>query len=292
MLALDLGVFHRTSRTPSLREATGWTGVWVSLALLFAVGVYWFSGIEKTLEFLTGYLLEYSLSIDNIFVFILIFSYFNIPIRYQHRVLFWGIIGAVLMRGIFIIVGASLLARFSWIMFVFGAFLILSGIKMVKPMEDKIDLDSNFVVRLIRRWLPVTGEFEGHKFFIRRDGGLYATPLFLALLLVESTDVVFALDSIPAIFGVTQDPFIVYTSNIFAILGLRSLYFLLAGVVAQFRYLRVGLAGVLVFIGLKMLASQFYHIPTVISLLIIVGMLSLSILASVVINPVHDSDRV
>lgn len=285
MLALDLGVFHRTTRVPSLREASIWTSVWVSLALLFAVGVYRWSGAEPGLQFLTGYILEYSLSIDNIFVIILIFSYFRIPSMYQHRVLFWGIIGAVAMRGLFIVIGASLLARFDWIMLIFGGFLVISGLRMLTHDDGEVDPESHPLLRLLSGRLPITDTLHGERFFVRIDGRLHATPLFLVLVLVESTDLVFALDSIPAIFGVTRDPFIVYTSNIFAILGLRSLYFLLAGVMGRFRYLKIGLSGVLVFIGTKMLLADYYHVPTSVSLLVIVTIIGLSIIASLAIKP-------
>lgn len=298
MLALDLGVFHRTVRVPTLREAAGWTTLWVSLALLFAGGLYRFAGADTALQFITGYILEYSLSVDNIFVFILIFSYFRIPLQFQHRVLFWGIIGAVVMRATFIIIGASLLARFGWVMWVLGAFLIVTGFRMATQRDESMDPTANPVLRWMQKRLPMTDQLHGHHFFVREGGRLVATPLFLVLVLLESTDVVFALDSIPAIFGVTRDPFIVYTSNIFAILGLRSLYFLLAGVVGRFRYLKLGLSGVLVFIGTKMVLSDVYHVPTHISLLVIVSILSLSVIASLVIKappeargePIGDED--
>ncbi len=269
MLALDLGVFHRKAHAVSTREAAGWTIVWVSLAFLFGVGVYFLRGAEKGLEFATGYLIEYSLSVDNIFVFVLIFTYFAVPAAYQHRVLFWGILGALVMRGLMIAAGAALLKEFHWIIYLFGAFLIVTGIRMARHRDTEIHPEQNPLVRLFRRLMPVTGEYHGERFFVRQAGKLAATPLFIALLMVETTDLIFAVDSIPAIFAVTQDPFIVYTSNVFAILGLRSLYFLLRGAVDKFHYLKLSLAAVLGFVGVKMVLTDLYKIPVALSLAVI-----------------------
>ncbi len=277
MLAVDLGLFHRRAHEVSLREATVWSAVWMALALLFNAGIYVFRGKEQAVQFLTGYLIEKSLSVDNIFVFALVFGYFAVPKIYQHRVLFWGILGALVMRAAFILAGSALLARFHWIIYVFGAFLIVTGIKMALSRSSEIDLEKNPLLRLARRLVPVTdGYREGH-FFVREGGRWLATPMFLVLILLESTDLVFAVDSIPAIFAVTQDPFLVYTSNIFAILGLRSLYFLLAGVMDRFRYLKLGLAAVLVFVGVKMTLAEVYKIPSAVSLGVIALTLALAI---------------
>ncbi len=290
MLALDLGVFHRTSHVISVKEASIWTGVWISLALTFNVGIYFFwealvpgSGYtnnEAALAFLTGYLIEKSLSIDNVFVIALIFSYFAVPAMYQHRVLFWGILGALVMRATMILVGAALIKEYHWIIYIFGAFLIFTGIKMAFNKEEELDPESNPVVKLARRFIPISKEFSGDRFFIKEAGRWVATPLFLVLLMVETTDLIFAVDSIPAIFAVTQDPFLVYTSNVFAILGLRSLYFVLAGVMNQFHYLKLGLAVILTFVGVKMLIVDFYKIPTMVSLGVIATILAVSVGAS------------
>ena len=290
MLALDLGVFHRKSHVISLKEAGIWSVVWISLALLFNLGLYFFwdqisyesayTNTEAALAFFTGYLIEKSLSVDNIFVFVLIFTFFAVPAAFQHRVLFWGIIGALIMRGALIAVGAVLLKEFHLIIYIFGAFLIFTGIRMAMHKNEEMHPERNPLVKLLRRVMPVTENYEGDKFFLRRAGKLMATPLFLVLLLVESTDLIFALDSIPAIFAVTNDPFIVYTSNVFAILGLRSLYFLLAGVVDKFHYLKLGLSVVLVFVGIKMVIVDFYKIPVGLSLGIIAAILASSIAAS------------
>lgn len=290
MLALDLGVFHRKSHAVSGREALTWSLVWISLSLVFNVIIYFFwdrmmpgssyTNREAALAFLTGYLIEKSLSVDNIFVFILIFSFFAVPAAYQHRVLFWGILGALIMRGALIAVGATLLKEFHWIIYVFGAFLIFTGIRMWFHKDGEVHPDKNPVVKFFRKFMPVTETFEKDKFFVRRAGTLMATPLFLILLIVESTDLVFAVDSIPAIFAVTTEPFIVYTSNVFAILGLRALYFLLANVMDKFQYLKLGLAAVLTFVGTKMVIVDFYHVPVGVSLLVVAGILTISILAS------------
>ena len=290
MLALDLGVFHRKSHAVSGKEALTWSLVWISLSLVFNAIIYFFwdrmmpqstyTNTEAALAFFTGYLIEKSLSVDNIFVFILIFSFFGVPAAYQHRVLFWGILGALLMRGALIAVGAALLEQFHWIIYLFGAFLIFTGIRMARHQEEEIHPDQNPVVKFFRKLMPVTENFEKDKFFIRRAGKILATPLFLILLIVESTDLVFAVDLIPAIFAVTREPFIVYTSNVFAILGLRALYFLLANVMDKFQYLKLGLSAVLTFIGIKMVIVDLYHIPVGLSLAIVASILTIAVLAS------------
>jgi tellurite resistance protein TerC len=280
MLALDLGVFHRKAHAVTVREAAACSAVWVALALFFNVVIYLWKGKEPALQFLAGYLIEKSLSVDNIFVFVLIFGYFAVPAAYQHRVLFWGILGALLMRGAFIAAGAALLAKFHWIIYLFGAFLVVTGVKMALVRSEGIHPERNPLVRLTRRLIPVTADYHGQSFLVRQGGRLVATPLLLVLLLVESTDLVFAVDSIPAIFAITSDPFIVYTSNVFAILGLRSLYFLLAGVVGKFHFLKLGLSVVLAFVGVKMLLTDVAKIPIGISLAVIAAVIGVSILAS------------
>lgn len=282
MLALDLGVFHRKSKEISVKEAFLWTGFWVLLAFIFNVIVYYTQGSEKAFEFFTGYLIEKSLSVDNIFVIILIFSYFQVPASYQHRVLFWGILGALVMRGIFIFAGVELIARFHWLIYIFGGFLVYTGIKIVSSGDMKIDPEKNPVIKLARRFFSVTEKFEGDKFFVKRDGKKWATPLFLVLVLIESTDLIFAVDSIPAILAVSDDAFIVYTSNVFAILGLRSLYFALAGIERYFKYLKFGVSAILIFVGIKMAIIDFYKIPIEISLAFIFIALSLATLASMI----------
>lgn len=285
MLALDLGVFHRKAHEVALREALMWTGIWLGTAMAFLVGVYFYGGTEPGLEFLTGYLIELSLSVDNIFVFALVFSYFAVPSRYQHRVLFWGIIGALIMRALMIAIGAALIHRFHWVIYVFGAFLVLTGLRMLKHRGVDVDPEGNPVVKLARRLFPLTKQYHGHKFFITREGRRFATPLFLVLLVVEASDVMFAIDSIPAVFGITQDTFIVYTSNVFAILGLRSLYFALAGVLRVFHYLPIGLAVILVLIGIKMLISEIYVVPIGIALGMVVTIIAASIALSLAFPP-------
>ena len=286
ILALDLGVLHRRSEKVSLKEAATWSAVWVALSLCFAFAIWRTMGEEKGLEFLTGYLIEYALSVDNIFVFVLIFTYFKVPENYQHRVLFWGIIGALLLRGVMIVAGSALVTRFSWTLYVFGAFLVFTGIRMaVQNDEDAYNPERDPVLRLSRRLIPVTADYRGDKFFVHEPDATgkmryAATPLFIVLLIVDTTDVIFATDSIPAIFAVTRDPFIVYTSNICAVLGLRALYFLLASVVDKFVYLKLGLSLVLIFIGGKMLLEPFIHIPIVGSLGVVGAVLGASILAS------------
>ncbi len=280
LLALDLGVFHRKAHVVRLREAAAWSAVWIALALTFNAGVFYFRGAEKGTEFLTGYLIEKSLSVDNIFVFVLLFTYFAVPPQYQHRVLFWGILGALVMRGILIITGAALLERFHWVMYIFGAILIMSGIRMLTQRHEELHPERNPVVRLLRRFLPVTSGYKGQRFFVRRGAVFMLTPLAIVLVIVETTDLIFAIDSIPAIFAITRDPFIVYTSNVFAILGLRALYFLLAGVVQQFVYLKVGLSAILVWVGAKMLLTDVYKVPTLVSLGVVAVVLAAAMAAS------------
>ncbi|MBC8162927.1 MAG: TerC family protein [Roseiflexaceae bacterium] len=293
MLALDLGVFHRDAHEVKFKEAAGWSVLWISMALVFNVVLYLFwdrispgstyTNSEAGLAFLTGYLLEKSLSVDNIFVIALIFGYFAVPQRYQHRVLFWGILGALVMRGVMIALGATLIKEFHWIIYIFGAFLIFTGIRMAFHKDEGIDPEKNPIIKLFRRFMPVSNEYDGQKFFTRQHGILMATPLFLCLIMVEFTDLVFAVDSIPAIFAVTQDPFIVYTSNVFAILGLRSLYFVLADMIHKFHYLKLGLAVVLTFVGVKMLLTDTaWKIPTEISLGVVVSIIAASVIASLV----------
>lgn len=280
MLALDLGVFNRKAHAISLREAALWSGVWIGLSLLFNAVLFFWQGSDKALEFFTAYLIEKSLSVDNIFVFVLIFSSFAVPAAYQHRVLFWGILGALVMRGVLIALGTTLILLLHWVLYIFGAFLVFTGIRLAFRQEKEIHPDKNPLVRLTRRYLPISDQFEGARFFVRHNGQRVATPLLLVLVLIESTDVIFALDSIPAILAITVDPFIVYTSNVFAILGLRALYFLLAGSMQRFRYLNVGLAAILVFVGVKMLLTDLVHIPIGLSLGCIALILAASIAAS------------
>jgi tellurite resistance protein TerC len=282
MLAIDLGVFNRKAHAVSAKEAGIWTAVWISLALVFNVILYFWRGSEPALQFLTGYLIEKALSVDNLFVFALLFTLFAVPAQYQHRVLFWGVLGALVMRAVFIAAGAALIENFHWIIYVFGAFLVYTGIKLARHKETTIEPDKNPLVRLFRRIFPITSTYEGEHFFVRRAGKLMATPLLLVLVMVESTDLVFAVDSIPAIFAVTRDPFIVYTSNVFAILGLRSLYFLLANALDKFYYLKPALAVILSFVGVKMLITDIYHIPIALSLGIIVMLLTVGIIASII----------
>ena len=281
MLAVDLGVFHRKAHEVSLREATAWSIVWVTLAMVFNGWIWYAWGKGPALEFLTGYLIEKSLSVDNIFVFVMLFSYFAVPRQYQHRVLFWGILGALLMRGVFIGVGAYVLEQFHWVLYLFGAILILTGIKMMMRQESHSP-ENNPVLKWMRRVLPLTDRYHGQNFWIKEGAKWVATPLFLVLVMVELTDLVFAIDSIPAIFAVTKEPFLVYTCNVFAILGLRSMYFLLAGVVHRFVYLKYGLAAVLLFVGTKMILIDVYKIPTALSLAVVLSTITTSIVASLV----------
>jgi tellurite resistance protein TerC len=285
MLALDLGVFHRRAHEVRIREALFWSGFWIALSLLFNLGVYFERGSETALEFLTGYLLEKSLSVDNIFVFLMIFTYFRVPYLHQHKVLFWGILGALIMRALFILMGVTLIQKFHWVIYVMGGFLIITGIKMATQKDKEINPERNPVLRLFRRLMPVTENYEGGRFFVRRNRRLFATPLFIVVLVVETTDVIFAVDSIPAILAITQDPFIVYTSNVFAILGLRALYFALAGIMQLFHYLPYGLSLILVFVGIKMLLVDIYKIPIGIALGTVAAVLAISVIASIVFPP-------
>jgi tellurite resistance protein TerC len=280
MLAFDLGVFHRKTHTVKLKEALTWTGVWIVLALIFNVGVWQVRGEEAGLQFLAGYLIEKSLSVDNLFVFLIVFSTFRVAPIYQHKVLFWGVLGALIMRGALIVAGTALLERFHWTIYLFGGFLVLTGLKLLLQKDETPQLEKNIVVRLARKWLPLTPDYVEGRFFVRENGKRFVTPLFLVLLTVEFTDLIFALDSIPAIFAVTPDPFIVYSSNVFALLGLRSLFFALSGVMVLFSRLKIGLAIILAFVGVKMMIVDIYKIPIGLSLGVIGGILALSVVAS------------
>jgi tellurite resistance protein TerC len=283
LLALDLGVFHRHAHAVSMKEAGIWSAVWISLALIFNAGLYVFTGPGPAMEFFTGYVIEKSLSVDNIFVFVLIFTYFKVPDMYQHRVLLWGVLGALVMRAALIFAGTALIERFHWIMYFFGGFLLITGIKMAFQKHEAGDPSKSWVVRTFKRLMPVSDEYDGDHFFTVKNGVRYATPLLLVLVMVESSDLIFAADSIPAIFAVTTDPFLVYTSNVFAILGLRSLYFLLANAVTKFRFLKLGLALVLSFVVVKMLVVEFFHMSTAVSLGVILSILIGSVVASLMI---------
>ena len=281
MLAVDLGVFHRKAHAVKVKEALIWSCVWILLSLLFNAGIYFWRGPETALEFLTGYLIEKSLSIDNIFVFLLIFSYFGIPPLYQHKVLFYGILGALILRAIFIAAGVTLIQTFHWIIYVFGGFLVVTGLRMGIQKHKEIHPEKNPVIRLFQRFMAITDQFENGKFFVKKRGHHVATPLFIALLVVETTDVIFAIDSIPAILAVTSDPFIVYTSNVFAILGLRALYFAISEMMRHFQYLHYGLSAILVFVGAKMLLSDIYKIPVAFALGMVASILLISVVASI-----------
>lgn len=281
MLALDLGVFNRRAHSIGFGEALGWSGLWVVLAAGFAVLVYFWRGRMASLEFATGYLIELSLSVDNLFVFLVIFRYFRVPDRLRHRVLFWGILGALVARGTFILAGVGLIRQFHWIIYIFGALLVWSGIKLLRQGDTEIDPEKNPVLRAFRRWMPVTEDYVGERFWVRQPG-LYATPLVVVLLVLETTDILFALDSIPAVLAITLNAFIVYTSNVFAILGLRSMYFAVAGMMDVFEYLHYGLSLVLLFIGGKMLASHYYTVPTHVALAVVAAVLAMTVAASVV----------
>ncbi|MGZ4962713.1 MAG: TerC family protein [Limisphaerales bacterium] len=281
-LALDLGVFHRSAHVVRFKEALLWSGIWFLMALLFARGLLAWRGYDESIEFLTGYLIELSLSMDNVFIMALIFGYFAVPPSQQHRVLFWGIVGALLMRGIMIGIGGALISTFHWVLYIFGAFLVFTGIRMAMSNEQGVDPEKNLVIRLAKKFFPISHEFDGQKFFTRINGARALTPLALVLLMVETTDLIFAVDSIPAIFAVTEKTFIVFTSNVFAILGLRSLYFVLAGAISYFRYLKFGLSIVLVFIGGKMLIAKWHHIPSSVSLIIVAGIIGVSIFVSLI----------
>ncbi|MFN7792971.1 MAG: TerC family protein [Cyclobacteriaceae bacterium] len=280
MLALDLGVFHRKSHEVSIREALTWTCVWITLAMLFNLFVYYYFDRSKALEFFTGYIIEKSLSVDNIFVIILIFSYFKVPYAYQHKVLFWGILGALVMRVIFILTGVELIHRFHWLIYIFGGFLVFTGIRMLTSGDLKIDPEKNPLVKLARKVMPITPSFEGDRFFVKQEGKTWATPLFLVVILIETTDLIFAVDSIPAILAISDDSFIVYTSNVFAILGLRSLYFALAGIEKYFKYLKYGLSAILVFVGVKMCVADLFKIPIEVSLIVIGFTLMIAMVSS------------
>jgi len=289
MLALDLLVFHRNAHSVRIREALVWYGVWVGLAVIFNIGIFVWMGVDEGNEFLTAYVIELSLSVDNIFVFLIVFSAFAVPAHLRHRVLFLGIIGAVVMRGIFIATGVALLDTFSWLIFIFGGFLIFTGIKLAIRKDEEAHPERNPIMRLARRFLPVTDEYEGQKFFVRRHGRLLVTPLFMVLIGLETTDLIFAMDSVPAVLAVSDDTFIIWTSNIFAILGLRALFFLVDGILPYFRYLSFGLSAILVFIGAKMITSDIYHMPTIFSLGAVGGILTVTILASVVAKRREDA---
>jgi len=291
MLVLDLGVFQRKAHFPYMKEALTWSVVWIILSLLFDLYIWSDLGCIKALEFLTGYIVEKALSVDNIFVFIVIFSYFAVPADYQHKVLFWGVLSAIVMRAIFIVAGAALIAKFHWILYLFGVFLIFTAVKLAMQQETEVRPERNPFIRFCRKYFPITETYEGPRFFVRREGKLYLTPLFLVLAMIESTDLAFATDSIPAIFAITQDPFIIFTSNIFAILGLRALYFVLANFMKKFRYLKVGLSVVLGFIGVKMLIEPWVAIPIHYSVLIIFVILTVFVLASVKSDEHHANEN-
>ena len=288
MLALDLGVFHKKTHEVKVKEALIWTAVWIALAMVFNAGIFHFFGKEKGVEFLTGYVIEKSLSVDNIFVFIMVFSYFQIPTKYQHKVLFWGVLGALVMRAIFIFAGVALISKFHWIIYIFGGFLIFTGFKMLLQEDKPIEPEKNPLIKLVRKILPVSNELHGDKFIIKQGAKTIATPLLLVLVLIEFTDLIFAVDSIPAILAISKDPFIVYTSNVFAIMGLRSLYFALSGITQYFVYLKYGLAAILIFVGTKMSIVDFYKVPVLLSLLIIVTILAISVIASLMVKSTED----
>ena len=285
MLALDLGVFHRNAHEVKFKEALGWTFAWITLALIFNAGVYYWFGAQKGMEVLTGYVIEKALSVDNVFVFLVVFSFFKVPSALQHRVLFWGIFGALIMRAVFIIAGAALIERFEWIMYIFGALLVFTGFKMLTAGSQEVQPNELMAYRLFRRIVPSTDTYRDAKFFVRENGRLLATPLAAVLVVVESTDLMFAVDSIPAIFAVTRDPFLVYTSNVFAILGLRAMFFLLAGIIDKFAYLKIGLAIVLCYVGVKMLIIEYFHVPPGVSLGLVAAILGIAIAWSLIAPP-------
>jgi len=282
ILALDLGVFHRKAHALSLKEASIWSVVWITLAMVFNAGLYLFAGPEPALQFFTGYLIEKSLSVDNIFIFLLLFTFFKVPAAYQHRVLYWGILGALIMRGTLIAVGVALIESFHWIIYLFGAFLIFTGIRMGFHKEIEVHPENDLLLKFIRRFVSVTENYEHDRFFVRRAGQVMVTPLLLVLLVIDTTDLIFAVDSIPAVFAVTRDPFLVYTSNIFAIRGLRSLYFVFAGIMEKFYYLKLGLSVILTFVGVKMVLADVFSLPTALSLVVIAVVLTIAIVASIV----------
>jgi tellurite resistance protein TerC len=281
MLILDLGVFHKKSHKVSIKESLAWTAVWIALAMLFNAWIYYSLGQQKGLEFLTGYVIEKSLSIDNIFVISLIFTYFNVPAQYQHRVLFWGVLGALFFRIIFVFAGVALIQKFSWMIYVFGGFLVITGLKMLREEEKTLEIEGNPMIKFVKRFFKISPQFDGEKFVTKVNGVKQFTPLFLVLIMIETTDIIFAVDSIPAILAITPDPYIVFTSNVFAILGLRSLYFALNGIMEMFEYINYALAGILVFVGIKMIISPWFHFPTIVSVGVIFGFIIASIVASI-----------
>ena len=281
MLVLDLGVFHKKSHKVSIKESLAWTGVWITLAMFFNAWVYYKMGPQKGIEFFTGYIIEKALSVDNIFVISLIFTYFRVPSQYQHRVLFWGVLGALFFRSIFIYAGVALISKFNWMIYVFGVFLVYTGIKMLKDDEKHVEVEANPVIVFVKKFWKIAPDFDGEKFRTTINGVKHFTPLFLVLVMIETTDIIFAVDSIPAILAITPDPYIVFTSNVFAILGLRSLYFALNGIMEMFEYINYALSGILVFVGFKMIVSGWYHIPPAISISVILGLLIASVLASI-----------
>jgi tellurite resistance protein TerC len=281
MLVLDLGVFHKKSHKVSIKESLAWTGVWISLAMLFNAWVYYKMGPQKGIEFFTGYIIEKALSVDNIFVISLIFTYFRVPSQYQHRVLFWGVLGALFFRIIFIYAGVALISKFNWMIYVFGVFLVYTGIKMLKDEEKHVEVEANPMIVFVKKFWKISPNFDGEKFRTTINGVRHFTPLFLVLVMIETTDIIFAVDSIPAILAITPDPYIVFTSNVFAILGLRSLYFALNGIMEMFEYINYALSGILVFVGIKMIVAGWYHIPTIISISVILGLLIGSVVASI-----------
>ena len=288
MLAVDLGIFHRKDHEISIKEGLVWSVIWTVVAFVFNIGVYFWHGSDVAVQFLTGYIIERSLSVDNIFVFLLIFTYFQVPAKFQYKILIWGILGALIMRGLFIVLGAFLIAQFHWILYLFGVFLVVTGIKMGFGKDKKIEPEKNPMLKLMRKFLPIAEGYEDGKFFTKRNGRILGSPLLVVLVVIESTDVVFAVDSIPAVFAITLDPFIVFTSNVFAILGLRALYFAMAGLMKLFYYLKYALGIILAFVGIKMLLSGFYNIPTSIALGVIGGIFLVSILFSILIP--HDKE--
>ncbi len=291
MLALDLGIINRKTHVIKMKEALLWTSFWVALAVVFGVGIYYFYGHSKSMEFFTAYLIEYSLSIDNLFVFMLIFKYFGVPHAYEHKTLFWGILLALITRALFIFAGVALINTFSWVMYIFGAFLIYTGIKMAFNSQTEVHPDKNIALRLLRYFMPVSDTFAGSKFFIVKRGIRFATPMLAVLLALETTDILFAVDSIPAVLAISKDPFIIYTSNVFAILGLRSLFFAISGLMKLFHLLHYGLAAILTFVGVKMLIEDFFHVPVTASLIVIASILVVSIVSSI-IWPDQEADEV
>jgi tellurite resistance protein TerC len=291
MLLLDLGIIQRRAHFPSMKEALGWTFVWISFAVMFGIFIWWEMGSQAALEYFTGYIVEQSLSVDNVFVFIVIFSYFAVPKHVHHTVLFWGVLSAIVFRAIFIVLGAALVAQFQWILYLLGAFLVFTAIKLAVQGETEVHPERNPFITFARRFMPVTPDYEGSRFFVRKKGRNFMTPLFLVLLMIETTDIAFATDSIPAIFAITRDTFIIYTSNIFAVLGLRSLYFVVAGFMKQFHYLKYGLSVVLGFIGIKMLIEHWLHIPIMYSIFVIFGVIAISVLASLLPHAPGQSGR-